>query len=99
MNQQASHLFWPGIDLSAFSLLSLFSVSLSFTLNIYIISLEGHLPAVNQLASHLFWPGIDLSEVLQYPDFTCVVLYRQGFRSATVNLGVNIVYFMGVPIP
>ena len=36
----------------------------------------GHLPAVNQLAAHLFWTGIDLSAVLQYPDFSCVVLYR-----------------------
>ena len=34
-------------------------------------------PAVNSLATSLFWPGIDLSEALQYPDFSCVVLYRR----------------------
>ena len=36
-----------------------------------------HLSAVNKLASLLFWPGIDLTEVLQYPDFSCVVLYKK----------------------
>ena len=36
-----------------------------------------HIPAVNTLASLLFWPGIDVTEVLQYPDFSCVVLYKR----------------------
>eukprot|EP00092_Neocalanus_flemingeri_P001854 GFUD01001977.1.p1 GENE.GFUD01001977.1~~GFUD01001977.1.p1 ORF type:complete len:267 (+),score=39.89 GFUD01001977.1:26-802(+) len=36
-----------------------------------------HIPAVNTLASLLFWERIDLTEVLQYPDFSCVVLYKR----------------------
>ncbi|KAL7637187.1 UNVERIFIED_CONTAM: hypothetical protein RMT77_011899 [Armadillidium vulgare] len=34
-----------------------------------------HIPALNHLARTYFWEGIDLSEILQYPDFTCVVSY------------------------
>jgi len=34
-------------------------------------------PAVNCLAEKVFWPGIDVSEGLQYPDFSCVALYRR----------------------
>lgn len=36
-----------------------------------------HIPSVNMLCSTFFWPGIDLSECLQYPDFSCVVLYKR----------------------
>lgn len=36
-----------------------------------------HIPIVNQLAAEFFWEGIDLSECLQYPDFSCVVVYRK----------------------
>lgn len=36
-----------------------------------------HIPAVNALCREFFWPGIDLSECLQYPDFSCVVLYKK----------------------
>ncbi|CAB4064856.1 Mitochondrial ornithine transporter 1,60S ribosomal protein L21-2,60S ribosomal protein L21-A,60S ribosomal protein L21,60S ribosomal protein L21-B,Cysteine-rich protein 2-binding protein,60S ribosomal protein L21-1 [Lepeophtheirus salmonis] len=36
-----------------------------------------HIPAINSLVEKFFWPGIDLSECLQYPDFSCVVLYRR----------------------
>ena len=36
-----------------------------------------HIAPVNQLARHLFWPDIDVSEALQYPDFSCVVLYKR----------------------
>jgi len=36
-----------------------------------------HMAAVNTLASLIFWPSVDLTEVLQYPDFSCVVLYRR----------------------
>ena len=36
-----------------------------------------HIPGVNALCREFFWPGIDLSECLQYPDFTCVVLYKK----------------------
>ncbi|XP_046392882.1 cysteine-rich protein 2-binding protein [Ischnura elegans] len=36
-----------------------------------------HIQAINALAREYFWPGIDLSDCLQYPDFSCVVLYRK----------------------
>ncbi|KAL8604699.1 hypothetical protein ACOMHN_017658 [Nucella lapillus] len=36
-----------------------------------------HIPSVNALCSAFFWPGIDLSECLQYPDFSCVAVYRK----------------------
>lgn len=36
-----------------------------------------HIPSVNSLCRQFFWPGIDLSECLQYPDFSCVVLFRR----------------------
>ncbi|MPC30461.1 Cysteine-rich protein 2-binding protein [Portunus trituberculatus] len=54
-----------------------------------------HIPAMNQLARHFFWPGIDLSEVLQYPDHTCVVLYRRlvvGFGVVVPDTGYNEAY-------
>nr|XP_045584131.1 cysteine-rich protein 2-binding protein-like isoform X2 [Procambarus clarkii] len=54
-----------------------------------------YIPAMNQLARHFFWPGIDLSEVLQYPDHTCVVLYRSlvvGFGVLVPDTGFNMAY-------
>lgn len=36
-----------------------------------------HIPGVNVLCREFFWPGIDLSECLQYPDFSCVALYKK----------------------
>lgn len=36
-----------------------------------------HIPTVNAMCHRFFWPGIDLSECLQYPDFSCVVLYKK----------------------
>ncbi|XP_071440011.1 cysteine-rich protein 2-binding protein [Hetaerina americana] len=36
-----------------------------------------HIQAINSLAREFFWPGIDLSDCLQYPDFSCVVMYRK----------------------
>ncbi|XP_068230551.1 cysteine-rich protein 2-binding protein [Palaemon carinicauda] len=54
-----------------------------------------HIPAMNQMARHFFWPGIDLSEVLQYPDHTCVVLYRHlviGFGILVPDTGFNTAY-------
>ncbi|KAK4305966.1 hypothetical protein Pmani_022161 [Petrolisthes manimaculis] len=54
-----------------------------------------HIPAINQLARQFFWPGIDLSEVLQYPDHTCVVLYRKlvvGFGVLVPDTGFNEAY-------
>ncbi|KAK7069898.1 Cysteine-rich protein 2-binding protein [Halocaridina rubra] len=54
-----------------------------------------HIPAMNQMARHFFWPGIDLSEVLQYPDHTCVVLYRHlvvGFGILVPDTDYNTAY-------
>ncbi|RZC33691.1 cysteine-rich protein 2-binding protein [Asbolus verrucosus] len=36
-----------------------------------------HIPAINSLCNNFFWSGIDLTECLQYPDFSCVVLYKK----------------------
>ncbi|XP_065331946.1 cysteine-rich protein 2-binding protein [Cloeon dipterum] len=36
-----------------------------------------HIPAVNSLCRENFWPGIDMSEALQYPEFSCVALYKK----------------------
>ncbi|KAJ8957659.1 hypothetical protein NQ318_017551 [Aromia moschata] len=36
-----------------------------------------HIPAINSICNQFFWPGIDLTESLQYPDFSCVVLYKK----------------------
>ncbi|XP_015906387.2 cysteine-rich protein 2-binding protein [Parasteatoda tepidariorum] len=35
------------------------------------------IPAINALCHTFFWPGIDMSECLQYPDFSCVAVYRK----------------------
>ena len=55
---------------------------------------EHHLSAVNNLVSHFFWP-VDLTECLQYPDFTCVVLYKKlliGCAFMTPDVKVNEAY-------
>ncbi|PVD22849.1 hypothetical protein C0Q70_16107 [Pomacea canaliculata] len=36
-----------------------------------------HIPSVNSMCRTFFWPGLDLSECLQYPDFSCVVMYKK----------------------
>ena len=36
-----------------------------------------HVNQLNRLACQFFWPGIDVSECLKYPDFSCVVCYRE----------------------
>ncbi|KAG7203024.1 hypothetical protein KM043_010149 [Ampulex compressa] len=54
-----------------------------------------HIPAINSLCSQFFWPGIDLTECLQYPDFTCVVLYKKlviGFATLVPDVGYNEAY-------
>lgn len=54
-----------------------------------------HIPAMNQLARQFFWPGIDFSEVLQYPDYTCVVLYQKlvlGFGVLVPDVGFSTAY-------
>ena len=55
---------------------------------------EHHMPAVNSLVSRFFWP-VDLTECLQYPDFTCVVLYGKlliGCAFMTPDVKVNEAY-------
>lgn len=59
---------------------------------------EHHLPAVNNLVSYFFWP-VDLSECLQYPDFTCVVLYGKllvgcGFMTPDVKVNEAYISFL-----
>ncbi|XP_076656989.1 cysteine-rich protein 2-binding protein isoform X1 [Halictus rubicundus] len=54
-----------------------------------------HIPAINSLCSQFFWPGIDLTECLQYPDFSCVVLYKKlviGFAILVPDVGYNEAY-------
>ncbi|KAL6259316.1 hypothetical protein P5V15_009233 [Pogonomyrmex californicus] len=54
-----------------------------------------HIPAINSLCNQFFWPGIDLTECLQYPDFTCVVLYKKlviGFAILVPYVGHNEAY-------
>ncbi|KAI4468770.1 cysteine and glycine-rich protein 2 binding protein [Holotrichia oblita] len=51
-----------------------------------------HIPAINSLCNQFFWPGIDLTECLQYPDFSCVVLYKKlivGFALLVPNVKFN----------
>ena len=36
-----------------------------------------HVLQINRLACQYFWPGIDVSECLKYPDFSCVVSYKE----------------------
>jgi GNAT superfamily N-acetyltransferase len=57
-----------------------------------------HVPAVNNLVSHFFWP-VDISECLQYPDFTCVVLYGKlvvgcGFMTPDVKVNEAYISFL-----
>ncbi|CAB0032002.1 unnamed protein product [Trichogramma brassicae] len=54
-----------------------------------------HIPAINCLCSQFFWPGIDLTECLNYPDFTCVVLYKKlviGFAIMVPDVGFDEAY-------
>ncbi|OWF51734.1 cysteine-rich protein 2-binding protein-like [Mizuhopecten yessoensis] len=54
-----------------------------------------HIPSVNILCREFFWPGIDLSECLQYPDFSCVVLFRKiviGFAFMVPDVKYNEAY-------
>ena len=36
-----------------------------------------HIQQINRLACQNFWPGIDVTECLKYPDFSCVVSYKE----------------------
>ncbi|BFY99555.1 hypothetical protein BsWGS_02595 [Bradybaena similaris] len=54
-----------------------------------------HVPSVNALCREFFWPGIDVSECLQYPDFSCVVMYRKiviAFAFMVPDRGYNEAY-------
>ncbi|XP_035231045.1 cysteine-rich protein 2-binding protein-like [Stegodyphus dumicola] len=54
-----------------------------------------HIPGINALCHEFFWPGIDLSETLQYPDFSCVALYRKviiGFAFMVPDVKYNEAY-------
>ncbi|KAM7444653.1 Cysteine-rich protein 2-binding protein [Porites harrisoni] len=54
-----------------------------------------HIPSVNAMCREFFWPGIDLSECLQYPDFSCVVLYKKfviGFGFMVPDVKYNEAY-------
>lgn len=54
-----------------------------------------HIPSLNTLCREFFWPGIDLSECLQYPDFSCVVLFRKiviGFSFMVPDVKFNEAY-------
>ncbi|GLH16683.1 Cysteine-rich protein 2-binding protein [Gryllus bimaculatus] len=54
-----------------------------------------HISAVNSLCCEFFYPGIDLTETLQYPDFSCVVLYRKlviAFAFMVPDAGYNETY-------
>ncbi|KAF2884371.1 hypothetical protein ILUMI_21820 [Ignelater luminosus] len=51
-----------------------------------------HIPAINSLCNQFFWTGIDVSDTLQYPDFSCVVLYRKliiGFAFLIPDVKIN----------
>ena len=54
-----------------------------------------HIPAVNAMCEDFFWKGINLSECLQYPDFSCVVLYKKlliGFAFMVPDVKYNEAY-------
>lgn len=54
-----------------------------------------HIPGVNALCQEFFWPGIDMSESLQYPDFSCVALYKKiiiGFAFMVPDVKFNEAY-------
>lgn len=54
-----------------------------------------HIASVNAMCQEFFWPGIDLSECLQYPDFSCIVLYKKfviGFAFMVPDVKYNEAY-------
>ncbi|XP_039277872.1 cysteine-rich protein 2-binding protein [Nilaparvata lugens] len=36
-----------------------------------------HIQTINNLCCRYFWPGINVTDSLQYPDFSCVALYKK----------------------
>lgn len=54
-----------------------------------------HIPAVNAICKEFFWSGIDVTECLEYPDFSCVVLYGHvivGFAFMVPDVSYNEAY-------
>ncbi|GBL97620.1 Cysteine-rich protein 2-binding protein [Araneus ventricosus] len=54
-----------------------------------------HIRGINALCHEFFWPGIDMSESLQYPDFSCVALYKKvivGFAFMVPDVKYNEAY-------
>ncbi|GFS67085.1 cysteine-rich protein 2-binding protein [Nephila pilipes] len=54
-----------------------------------------YIPGINALCHEFFWPGIDMSECLQYPDFSCVALYKKviiGFAFMVPDVKYNEAY-------
>uniref|UniRef100_A0A1V1G5K8 Putative cysteine-rich protein 7 isoform B n=1 Tax=Reticulitermes speratus TaxID=60591 RepID=A0A1V1G5K8_9NEOP len=54
-----------------------------------------HISSINSLCREFFYPGIDLTECLQYPDFSCVVLYKKlvvGFAFMVPDVGLTEAY-------
>lgn len=54
-----------------------------------------HIPIVNAMCEDFFWNGINLSECLQYPDFSCVALYKKlliGFAFMVPDVKYNEAY-------
>lgn len=54
-----------------------------------------HVPIINMLCEQYFWPGIDMTETLQYPEFSCVALYKKiivGFAFMVPDVNFNETY-------
>ncbi|XP_046442219.1 cysteine-rich protein 2-binding protein-like isoform X1 [Daphnia pulex] len=54
-----------------------------------------HIPAINAICKEFFWSGIDVTECLEYPDFSCVVLYGHviiGFAFMVPDVSYNEAY-------
>ncbi len=55
----------------------------------YVFLRPEHVFPINNLCHKYFWNGIDVTECLQYPDYTCVALYRKliiGFAFLVPNI-------------
>ncbi len=58
----------------------------------YVYLRPEHVVPINNLCRKYFWNGIDVSECLQYPDYTCVALYRKiiiGFAFLVPNIALK----------
>ena len=58
----------------------------------YVYLRPEHVFVINYLCKTNFWTGIDVTECLQYPDYTCVALYRKiiiGFAFIVPNSSIQ----------